>query len=50
MRKKIDEEENKMGQYGCDYRNNKEHVLMSYLEEKQIFAMNSFFGKRPQGK
>lgn len=45
-----EESEDKMGGYGYGDRNGRGEMLMAYLEEQKLYAMNSFFKKKPQRK
>lgn len=47
---RLNNDETKMGNYGYGKRNDRGVILMNYLEERRLFAMNSFFKKKPKRK
>jgi hypothetical protein len=48
--RKLNKEETKIGDFGYGQRNDRGATLMNYLEEKHLYAMNSFYKKKPQRK
>ncbi|XP_072376061.1 uncharacterized protein [Diabrotica undecimpunctata] len=52
MSKKLEENENCIGEFGHGVRNERGRgdLLVNYLENNKLFAMNSFFKKTPHGK
>lgn len=48
VRKKLNQEQATIGNFGYGGRNERGTTLMNYLEEQGFYALNSFYNRKPQ--